>query len=824
MTLLIDERADGSLAVYIDGDLQFDSRDEGIYHEALGLPALALAQRRRRAGSPLRALICGGGDGLVARELLKSPQVERIDLVDYDPTILCLARDEWGHVNDRALDNVRTFVHVRDAWDFVAEAASAGTRYDLIISDFTVPRDLAGARLHTVEWYEKLAAILAPDGAMGVNATSPSSIPAAYWSIYNTLRTAGLHPRPYRVVQPSFAAHGYGDDWGFFLAGRRPVQAADLADLPLAGPRRFLRDSEQLRRCFWFPATLAETRATARPTKIGSEWLLQALFNPVWENGAVADWDGLGWERDPAPLPAPDAGGALLPFAIQEPLAQPPGAIDEKTLLARVLDLMPALGPNHTQGMIHEFLRHPGRFLNAINLRAVVDALLRRAAELPRRLVAELRLLRSHLRRTWSSSQQLLQLGLRIVSVILIVIMLSNLFFPDSVYAKGGGTTSGGGVANANPSTGSFARSTTAYDVVPAPPSYVSGRGFRTGTYGSGRYSVDEVGTYYNTRSYRYYGSYYRGSGWRSYNRNSVPGDPNQGDALYKLTPETDLLGNGEIVIALTDQYYLLLADEVTSLVDGTSGLPIIFLKRDPSLAWRTKQELSRQRTGMGNSVKAKQDWLNWMNWIGFAHWRDDDEAELVNMSAASALLDKAIAGLGEVPAAAPALPVAPLPEAFQLFTGVWLDKNGTQLIVERADGVTAFITREGWWRDSARTQPIEEPYPDDLRKAIVAVLKKETGDQANVLKRIQDDLASAKSDLSLLQSDKNEYTSIQSSYGPSDEVEYGTSNMTVANALKLTNDDIARTQQLIDVLQKEAAEAPAQFKAEQNLLKLLDR
>ena len=39
MTILLDRRSDGSMALYYDGDLQFDSRDERVYHEALTLPA-----------------------------------------------------------------------------------------------------------------------------------------------------------------------------------------------------------------------------------------------------------------------------------------------------------------------------------------------------------------------------------------------------------------------------------------------------------------------------------------------------------------------------------------------------------------------------------------------------------------------------------------------------------------------------------------------------------------------------------------------------------------------------------------------------------------
>ena len=62
------ERGSGDrLALYIDGDLQFDSTDERRYHEYLVLPALATVEANGRAGG-LRALILVGGDGLALRE------------------------------------------------------------------------------------------------------------------------------------------------------------------------------------------------------------------------------------------------------------------------------------------------------------------------------------------------------------------------------------------------------------------------------------------------------------------------------------------------------------------------------------------------------------------------------------------------------------------------------------------------------------------------------------------------------------------------------------------------------------------------------------
>jgi spermidine synthase len=54
--------------LFLNGHLQFSSRDEYRYHEALVHPALAAHP------APARVLILGGGDGLAAREILRYPR------------------------------------------------------------------------------------------------------------------------------------------------------------------------------------------------------------------------------------------------------------------------------------------------------------------------------------------------------------------------------------------------------------------------------------------------------------------------------------------------------------------------------------------------------------------------------------------------------------------------------------------------------------------------------------------------------------------------------------------------------------------------------
>src|ERR1700721_215026 len=143
MSSSLEHGKDGSIALYINNDLQFDSKDEHIYHEGLVLPALALVTQRIK--TTLNVLIIGGGDGLVARELFKSTQINKVDLVDYDPEILNYAKDNFADINKSSLSHPHLSIHIEDAWNFVDKALTSNVHYDLIISDLTVPDDAQSA-------------------------------------------------------------------------------------------------------------------------------------------------------------------------------------------------------------------------------------------------------------------------------------------------------------------------------------------------------------------------------------------------------------------------------------------------------------------------------------------------------------------------------------------------------------------------------------------------------------------------------------------------------------------------------------------------------
>ncbi|MEU1849580.1 polyamine aminopropyltransferase [Streptomyces sp. NPDC019990] len=223
------------LDLFLDGRLRVSERDELRYHEALVHPAMT--------GPHARVLVLGGGDGLAAREVLRHPTVDRVDVVEVDAEVVRLARTDpaLSALNQHAFGDPRVRVTTRDAFGWLRGAPPMA--YDVVVSDLPDPGITASTKLYSQEFYGLARRVLAPGGRLVVHAGPVASSPRVYWTVERTVRAAGLRTAPYRTGgrQPGFAvgADRTADrsraplDWGFVLAARtqpRPRLAA-------AGPR-----------------------------------------------------------------------------------------------------------------------------------------------------------------------------------------------------------------------------------------------------------------------------------------------------------------------------------------------------------------------------------------------------------------------------------------------------------------------------------------------------------------------------------------------------------------------------------------------------------
>jgi spermidine synthase len=140
----------------LDGTVQLSQADEFIYHEmAVHVPLLG----RRRSGG--KALIIGGGDGGILREILKHPWVESVTMVEIDRTVVEVSNSYIGVEGD--YEDARANVLFADGVEYMAQAAHAGERFDLIVVDATDSTS-PSKTLWSERFYENLAACLAEDG------------------------------------------------------------------------------------------------------------------------------------------------------------------------------------------------------------------------------------------------------------------------------------------------------------------------------------------------------------------------------------------------------------------------------------------------------------------------------------------------------------------------------------------------------------------------------------------------------------------------------------------------------------------------------------
>ena len=250
--------------LYINGNLQFSSRDEARYHEALVIPAMQAAAQHSRV------LILGGGDGLAAREVLKYPQVKQVTLVDLDPdmTRTFQTAAKLVALNQNALNHPKLRIINDDAAQWLQHTAA---QFDVIIIDLPDPSNFALGKLYSVPMYRLVARHLAAGGKMVVQSTSPYFAPHAYWSVVATLEAAGLKTAPYHVYVPSFG------EWGYVLAG---AEADFRLPIRVDVPTRFLNAAE-MAQMFRFPADMA--RREVEPNYLNNQKLV-AYFEQDWAN------------------------------------------------------------------------------------------------------------------------------------------------------------------------------------------------------------------------------------------------------------------------------------------------------------------------------------------------------------------------------------------------------------------------------------------------------------------------------------------------------------------------------------------------------------
>jgi len=260
---LVLTRFKDDLRLFLNSHLQFSSRDEYRYHEALIHPGLSSIP------APRHVLVLGGGDGLAVREILKYPQIESIALVDLDPemTRLFSTHTMLTQLNQKSLLSPKLHITNADAFPWVDSSTDS---FDFIVIDFPDPTNYSLGKLYTTAFYRAVARHLSAQGVMVVQSTSPMFARDSFWCIAATLKQAGLRTYPYHVYVPSFG------EWGFVLASSHDYTP------PTSLPQglRFL-DGKGIPLLFQFPPDMAPLNVP--PNQLNDQVLVR-LYDQDWKD------------------------------------------------------------------------------------------------------------------------------------------------------------------------------------------------------------------------------------------------------------------------------------------------------------------------------------------------------------------------------------------------------------------------------------------------------------------------------------------------------------------------------------------------------------
>ena len=213
-------------ALFLDHLMMTTEKDEFIYHELLAhVPSI-------RVESPERALIIGGGDGGIARELCKYPTMKEIIVGEIDEMVISSSRKYLPTIA-KSFDDPRVKIQLGDGAAFVASQPDKS--FDIILVDSTEPIG-PGITLYQEKFYRACCSKLKDKGQFAAQGLAPLIHTESQQLMHQTLKKAFNWVKPYMGVIPTYPT----SLWLFFHASR---EAQDMNNIDT---RRLPKDTKYL--------------------------------------------------------------------------------------------------------------------------------------------------------------------------------------------------------------------------------------------------------------------------------------------------------------------------------------------------------------------------------------------------------------------------------------------------------------------------------------------------------------------------------------------------------------------------------------------------
>ena len=206
--------------VTLDGSIIFSQADEFVYNEMVTHVPMSVHPQVKKV------LIIGGGDGGVAREYCRYPEIEAIDVVEQDDMFVDVCRQFFPETA-KGFEDERVNIFYEDGLKFLRKKIN---EYDIIVNDSTDPLGHTEG-LFTKEFYGNCYKALKDDGIMVYQHGSP---------FYDEDEVAcrNMHRKAYRSFPISrvYQAHIPTCPSGYWLFGFASKKYHPLSDFK---PERF---------------------------------------------------------------------------------------------------------------------------------------------------------------------------------------------------------------------------------------------------------------------------------------------------------------------------------------------------------------------------------------------------------------------------------------------------------------------------------------------------------------------------------------------------------------------------------------------------------
>jgi len=225
-------------ALFLDHLMMTTEKDEFIYHELLThVPA-------SRVEKPERALIIGGGDGGIARELCKYPTMKEIIVAEIDGMVIDASRKYLPTIAC-SFDDPRVKIQLGDGAAYVANQPDKS--FDLILVDSTEPIG-PGITLYQEKFYKACCSKLKDNGQFAAQGLAPFIHEESQQLMFHTLKKAFNWVKPYMGVIPTYPTAL----WLFFHASKNNVELTTNVANRLPKNTKYI-SSSMLNACYSIP-------------------------------------------------------------------------------------------------------------------------------------------------------------------------------------------------------------------------------------------------------------------------------------------------------------------------------------------------------------------------------------------------------------------------------------------------------------------------------------------------------------------------------------------------------------------------------------------